>query len=127
MFNFNSVGECILVGRSMEGDLQAAHQFAWWLVAAGGAILLLGLGGGWWLATGALRPIEHMAATAAGRAQPCPHGHVAARHQPKAGLIRRPRARVAVRNPAGLGLRGAQRRTRLGKHDDRRRPRRCAP
>ena len=64
MFNFNSVGECILVGRSMEGDLQAAHQFAWWLVAAGGAILLLGLGGGWWLATGALRPIEHMAATA---------------------------------------------------------------
>lgn len=48
----------------MEGDLQAAHQFAWWLVAAGGAILLLGLGGGWWLATGALRPIEHMAATA---------------------------------------------------------------
>jgi two-component system OmpR family sensor kinase len=64
MFNFNSIGECILVGRSMENDLQAAHQFAWWLVAAGGAILLLGLGGGWWLATGALRPIEYMAATA---------------------------------------------------------------
>ncbi|MBK7999687.1 MAG: HAMP domain-containing protein [Verrucomicrobia bacterium] len=64
VFNYNSIGECILVGRSMESDLQTAHQFAWWLVAAGGAILLLGLGGGWWLATGALRPIEHMAATA---------------------------------------------------------------
>lgn len=66
VFSYNSVGECILVGRSMEADLQSAHQFAWWLVAAGGAILLLGLGGGWWLATSALRPIEHMA-TAAGR------------------------------------------------------------
>lgn len=64
MFNFNGVGECILVGRSMETDLQAARRFAWWLVAAGGGILLLGIGGVWWLATGALRPINAMAKTA---------------------------------------------------------------
>ena len=66
MFNFNGFGECVLVGQSMESDLQAAHRFAWWLVAAGGGILLLGLGGGWWLASSALRPVEDMSA-AAGR------------------------------------------------------------
>src|SRR5204862_5783999 len=31
----------------------------------GGCILLVGLAGGWWLATGAIRPIEGISATAA--------------------------------------------------------------
>lgn len=64
MYSFNGVGECILVGQSMARDLQTARGFAGWLVAAGGGILMLGLGGGWWLATNALKPVQLMAATA---------------------------------------------------------------
>lgn len=63
-FHFTEMGECILVGRSMASDLSALYRFAWWLVAVGGGILVLGLGGGWWLASSALRPIENMAGAA---------------------------------------------------------------
>lgn len=39
------------------------RRFAWWLVAAGGAVLAVGLGGGWWGASRAIRPVkvEHQA------------------------------------------------------------------
>lgn len=63
-YHYTEMGDCILVGGSIEADLRALHQFAWWLVAAGAGILILGLGGGWWLASTALRPIDDMGAAA---------------------------------------------------------------
>lgn len=64
LFQYSGMGECVLVGRSISPDLQSMRRFGWWLVAAGGAVLALGLGGGWWLAGRALRPVEGMSQTA---------------------------------------------------------------
>ena len=63
-FVFTEIGECILVGRSIAADLGALQRFAWLLVAAGGAVMALGLGGGWLLASRALRPVEDIGAAA---------------------------------------------------------------
>jgi heavy metal sensor kinase len=63
-YQFTEIGECVLAGRSMVPDLQALRRFAGWLVAAGGAVLALGLGGGWFLARRALRPIEAISSAA---------------------------------------------------------------
>lgn len=63
-FQFTEVGECILVGRSIAADLAGWRRFAWLLAAAGAGILAMGLGGGWWLAGRALRPVEDISATA---------------------------------------------------------------
>ena len=65
-FLFTELGECVLAGRLIRSDLRAIQQFAYWLVAAGGGVLALGLGGGWLLASRALRPVEAISA-AAGR------------------------------------------------------------
>jgi heavy metal sensor kinase len=64
-YYFTGLGECVLVGRSIATDLAALHRFALWLLAAGGTVLALGLGGGWWLTTRAIRPIDEISATAA--------------------------------------------------------------
>ena len=40
------------------------RRFAWWLVAAGGAVLAVGLGGGWWGASRAIRPVEDISVAA---------------------------------------------------------------
>ena len=64
-FYFTGLGECVLVGRSIAADQAALQQFALWLFAAGGTVLALGLGGGWWLTTRAIRPIDEISATAA--------------------------------------------------------------
>ena len=63
-FQSTEMGDCVLAGRSIFADLAAIRRFAWLLIAAGGSVLLLGLGGGWLLATRAIRPIEDISATA---------------------------------------------------------------
>ena len=63
-FYFNGMGDCILVGRPIGTDLETLHRFAWLLVAVGGAVLTLGMGGGWWLANRAIRPVENISAAA---------------------------------------------------------------
>jgi heavy metal sensor kinase len=63
-FQFTEIGECVLAGRSILSDLDATRRFAAWLVAAGGAVLALGLGGGWLLASRALRPLADISAAA---------------------------------------------------------------
>jgi heavy metal sensor kinase len=57
-YQFTDIGECVLVGRYIASDLEALGRFAWWLVAAGSLVLALGLGGGWWVAGRALRPVD---------------------------------------------------------------------
>jgi len=63
-FQFTELGECVLAGRSIRSDREATRRFAGWLVAAGGAVLAFGLGGGWLLASRALRPLEDISAAA---------------------------------------------------------------
>lgn len=63
-FHFTELGDCVLVGRSIVGDLAAMRRFALWLIVTGGTVLALGLGGVWWLASQALRPLEDISATA---------------------------------------------------------------
>ncbi|MGB8166150.1 MAG: ATP-binding protein [Chthoniobacteraceae bacterium] len=64
-FVFTPPGETILVGRSMEPEMAALREYARWLAGIGGAVLVLGLGGGWWLASRAIRPLDAITATAA--------------------------------------------------------------
>jgi heavy metal sensor kinase len=64
-FEATPPGECLLVGRTLEPELAELHQFAWTLSGIGGVILVLGLAGGWWLATGAIRPIAEISSAAA--------------------------------------------------------------
>ncbi len=63
-FHFTEMGDCVLAGRSIKADLHALRRFSLWLLAAGGTVLALGLGGGWALATRAIRPIEKISAAA---------------------------------------------------------------
>src|SRR5438105_8715781 len=63
-FHFTEMGDCILAGRSIGADLLAMHRFSLWLLAAGGSVLAFGLGGGWWLTTRAIRPVERISAAA---------------------------------------------------------------
>jgi len=63
-YHFTEMGECILAGRSIAADLGATHRFAWWLAGAGFGVLAFGLGGGWWLASRALRPVENISLAA---------------------------------------------------------------
>ena len=63
-FLFPGPGDCVLVGRSIAGDLAGFRQFAWWLTGVGATVLLLGLAGGAWLVTRALRPIHDISSTA---------------------------------------------------------------
>jgi len=63
-FLFPGPGDCVLVGRSIAGDLTGMRQLAWWLTGVGAAVLLLGLAGGAWLVTRALRPIGDISCAA---------------------------------------------------------------
>ena len=60
----SGLGDCVLAGRSVEGDLQATRNFGWALVMAGGAVLALGLGMGFWFTARAIRPIEKISSAA---------------------------------------------------------------
>src|SRR6266516_3485694 len=63
-YHYTELGDCVLAGRNITGDLNALGRFAFWLLAAGGTVLAFGLGGGWWLTTRAIRPVEEMSAAA---------------------------------------------------------------
>jgi heavy metal sensor kinase len=63
-FHFTEFGDCVLAGRSLTALSAALRRFAGLLLAAGGVVLALGLGGGWWLAGRAIRPIAQISAAA---------------------------------------------------------------
>ena len=63
-YHFTEQGDCVLAGRSLTAFSSAMRRFAGLLLAAGGAVLALGLGGGWWLAGRAIRPIDQISAAA---------------------------------------------------------------
>jgi heavy metal sensor kinase len=63
-YQITGMGDCVLAGLPLTAERAALRRFGGWLVAAGGAVLAFGLGGGWWLATRALRPVEAISATA---------------------------------------------------------------
>lgn len=56
--------EMILVGRSIAPEIKELNRTAWNLAGIGCIILLLGLGGGWWISSRAIRPIENINAAA---------------------------------------------------------------
>ena len=66
VIHFTELGDCFVVGRNMTVELGEMRRFTGWLFAAGAAVLALGLGGGWSIATRALRPVEDIS-TAANR------------------------------------------------------------
>jgi two-component system OmpR family sensor kinase len=63
-FHFTELADCVLVGRSISADLEALRRFKWWLLAAGAVVLAFAFGGGWWLTSRAIRPIDDISAAA---------------------------------------------------------------
>jgi heavy metal sensor kinase len=63
-YHYTELGDCVLAGKNIAGDLNAMGRFALWLLAAGGTVLSFGLSGGWWLTTRAIRPVEEISAAA---------------------------------------------------------------
>jgi two-component system OmpR family sensor kinase len=63
-FHFTEMGDCVLAGRSIAADLKALGRFRFLLLAAGGTVLAFGMGGGWWLTTSAIRPVEEISVAA---------------------------------------------------------------
>jgi heavy metal sensor kinase len=59
------LGGSFVVGCSIVPELQALRLVALELSLVGAVILVLGLGGGWWLASRAIRPIDDISAAAA--------------------------------------------------------------
>jgi heavy metal sensor kinase len=64
VYFFTERGDCILAGRPVTQDLAAMRPVAYSLLLSGLAILALGLGGGWWLTSLSIRPIEQIASAA---------------------------------------------------------------
>lgn len=63
-YHFTELGDCVLAGRSIAEALNGLRRLVWLLLAAGGGVLAVGLGGGWWLTTWAIRPVEQISAAA---------------------------------------------------------------
>jgi heavy metal sensor kinase len=63
-FHFTELGDCVLAGRTIQADLAGLSQFSILLMGAGFGVLSIGLGGGWWLTTRAIRPIEEISSAA---------------------------------------------------------------
>jgi heavy metal sensor kinase len=64
VYGLDPFGHVLLVGRSVALELKKMHSLALWLIGMGGAVLALGLGGGWWIVSGALRPVIQISETA---------------------------------------------------------------
>jgi two-component system OmpR family sensor kinase len=63
-FHFTERGECVLAGRPVDADLTGMKPFTFRLSITGLAVLAVGLGGGWWLTSRSIRPIENIARAA---------------------------------------------------------------
>jgi nitrogen fixation/metabolism regulation signal transduction histidine kinase len=63
-YHFTELEDCVLAGRTLSVHFSAMRRFTFWLLAAGGTVLVFGLGGGWWLTTRAIRPVEEISAAA---------------------------------------------------------------
>src|SRR5690606_13007527 len=63
-FHFTEMGECVLAGRPVGKDLAGMKPFAIRLSLTGLGVLAVGLGGGWWLTSRSIRPIEQIAGAA---------------------------------------------------------------
>jgi len=61
---FTELGDSVLVGRSMTRDLEDLTRFGWWMALGGATVLVIALGGGWWLVSQAMRPVEVIGHTA---------------------------------------------------------------
>ena len=64
-FLFAAPVNCVLVGRSIATEQSELQRLAAVLATVGAGVLLAGLGGGWWLASRAIRPVEEISAAAA--------------------------------------------------------------
>jgi len=63
-FHFTELADCVLAGRSISTHLDAMRRFKFWLLAAGSTVLAFGLGGGWWLTSRAMRPVDDISVAA---------------------------------------------------------------
>lgn len=63
-YHFTEFGDCILAGCSLAQYASTMRRFTGLLFAAGGFVLAFGLGGAWWLAGRAIRPIDQISAAA---------------------------------------------------------------
>ncbi|HEY6997262.1 MAG TPA: HAMP domain-containing protein, partial [Candidatus Binatia bacterium] len=63
-FHFTELADCVLTGRSIGADLASMRRFKFLLLAAGGIVLGFGLGGGWWLTSRAMRPVDEISLAA---------------------------------------------------------------
>ena len=63
-FHFTELSDCVLAGVSLTPYLDGLRRFKFWLIAAGGTVLAFALGGGWWLTSRAIRPVEQISVAA---------------------------------------------------------------
>lgn len=63
-YHYTELADCVLTGRSISADLAAMARFKFLLLAAGGTVLAFGLGGGWWLTSRAMRPVDDISLAA---------------------------------------------------------------
>jgi two-component system, OmpR family, sensor kinase len=65
LIHCSGLGDCVMAGRPVAGELSSAASLGWLLLATGGAVLVIGIGVGSWLTSRAIRPVEEIGATAA--------------------------------------------------------------